>query len=85
MKNKTSILVRTRHFFYVLLIAVIFCGCELQTQKQVERYIMEDPDFEIVVIDGCEYVVFDRAHGSSGGGGICHKQNCKYCAERSKK
>jgi len=28
MKNKTSILVGTRHFFYALLVAVIFCGCE---------------------------------------------------------
>lgn len=28
MKNKTSNLFRTRHFFYALLVAVIFCACD---------------------------------------------------------
>ena len=34
MKNKTSTLVETRHFFYALLVAVIFCGCQAQTQNE---------------------------------------------------
>ena len=35
-------------------------------------------------VRGYEYVVFDRVHGYARGGGICHKENCKYCAEREK-
>ena len=31
----------------------------------------------IVTIDSCEYIMTDH--------GICHKQNCKYCAERNRK
>ena len=46
---------------------------------------MANSDFEIVVIDSCEYVVFDRKQGYPGAGDICHKQNCKFCAERGKK
>ncbi len=92
MKTRTSIYHRTFAFVYVLLVAVIFCGCELQNKQQkkepkknVEIEIMANSDFEIVVIDSCEYVVFNRVHGYVGAGGICHKQNCKFCEERSKK
>ena len=92
MKKRTSIYHRHFAFAYVLLVAVIFCGCEPQNQQQkgepknnVERDIMADSDFEIVTIDSCEYIVFDRVHGYAGSGGICHKQNCKFCEERSKK
>jgi hypothetical protein len=34
MKNKTSILVGTRHFFYALLVAVVFCGCAEQNKEK---------------------------------------------------
>jgi hypothetical protein len=74
MKNKTSILVGTRHFFYALLVAVIFCGCE-QSPKKMSEY------FKIMEIDSCEYVVkyYDMNYFFS------HKGNCMHCAERSKK
>ena len=80
-----------RNALYAVLAAVIFCGCELPDQpkaepkKPVERNVLADNDFEIVTIDSCEYIVFDRRIGYAGSGGLCHKQNCKYCTERSKK
>lgn len=39
----------------------------------------------IVEIDSCEYIVYDKGQGYGGAGGICHKANCKYCAERKNK
>ena len=78
---------------YILTVAATFflesCSTSQKTQveepkKEVELNVLNNSDFEIVVIDSCEYVVFDRVHGYAGSGGICHKQNCKFCAERSK-
>ena len=82
----------TRYFGYILLAVVLFQSCTIEVpeqkkeepKKEVERTVLKNSDFEIVVIDSCEYVVFDRVHGYAGGGGICHKQNCKFCSERSK-
>lgn len=82
----------TRYFGYILLAVVLFQSCTIEAPKQieeepkkeVERNVLANSDFEIVVIDSCEYIVFDRVHGYAGGGGICHKQNCKFCTERSK-
>ncbi len=78
----------TRYFGYILLAVVLFQSCTIEVpekpKKEVERNVLKDSDFEIVVIDSCEYVVFNRVHGYAGSGGICHKQNCAFCAERSK-
>lgn len=82
MKNKTSILVGTRHFFYALLVAVIFCGC--YTTDGAGNDMRPEQTYEIKVIDSCEYIYvscrpFDRTFS------LTHKGNCKFCAERSKK
>jgi hypothetical protein len=84
MKNKTSILVGTRHFFYALLVVVIFCGCESTSyDKQPTIYSNgEMSDLKIYVIDSCEYVGKLRGYQSDV---LTHKGNCKFCAERSKK
>jgi hypothetical protein len=83
MKNKTSILVGTRHFFYAL-VAVIFCGCESTSyDKQPTIYSNgEMSDLKIYVIDSCEYVGKLRGYQSDV---LTHKGNCKFCAERIKK
>jgi predicted small secreted protein len=82
MKNKTSILVGTRHFFYALLVAVIFCGCN--ATDGAGNDMKPEQTYEIKVIDSCEYIYvscrpFDRTFS------LTHKGNCKFCAERSKK
>jgi hypothetical protein len=83
MKNKTSILVGTRHFFYALLVAVIFCGCETKnvTVEETITKINGRP-ISVYVIDSCEYI--GNVYGGHGDM-ITHKGNCKFCAERSKK
>jgi hypothetical protein len=80
MKTRTSIYYRV--FAYVLLVAVIFCGCEIPKQKytkNIDEY--DDVIYDIHQIDSCEYVTSLVYGGTS----ICHKGNCKFCAERSKK
>lgn len=76
MKNKTSILVGTRHFFYVLLVSVIFYGC-------VDHNPKKESEFKIIVVDSCEYIY--SYEGVDEGALFTHKGNCKFCAERSKK
>jgi hypothetical protein len=83
MKNKTSILVGTRHFFYALLVAVIFCGCESKNVTVEETSTtINGREMKIYIIDSCEYI--GTIHGSNADV-ITHKGNCKFCAERSKK
>lgn len=83
MKNKTSNLVVTRHFFYALLVAVIFCGCETKNVPVEETVSkINGRQISVYVIDSCEYV--GNIYGGNGDI-ITHKGNCKFCVERSKK
>jgi hypothetical protein len=84
MKNKFSI--NQIPFIYVifLLLAVIFCSCEIPTNKTGYTNTVKEFDngtYYVKEIDSCEYVI----SLVYGGRSICHKGNCKFCAERSKK
>ena len=83
MKTKTSIYRRTFAFAYVLLVAVIFCGCGEQTAKETKPIEMGNVyENEIIVFDSCEYIKWRTYNGYYN---ITHKGNCKFCTERSKK
>ena len=84
-------------FAYVLLVAVIFCGCGNETTKQeltpidkiypiIDKIEAVDGngirDIRLYVIDSCEYIGYINAFNSDV---LTHKGNCKFCAERSKK
>lgn len=82
MKNLKSILVGNRHFF--LLLAIIFCGCGNVDGSRVRNETLEREfggEISVMTIDSCEYVWVKKGYG----GGLSHKGNCKFCAERSKK
>lgn len=83
MKTKTSIYHRTFAFVYVLLVAVIFCGCESKNVivEQTSTTI-NGREMIIYIIDSCEYI--GTVYGSNADV-LSHKGNCKFCAERSKK
>ena len=87
MKTRTSFYHRTFAFAYVLLVAVIFCGCGEQSPKEKEVDINTkaswgiDVYVRLIEVDSCEYIVSTRNDAIS----TIHKQNCKFCAERSKK
>jgi len=93
MKTRTSIYHRTFTFAYVLLAAVIFCGCQQETiNKAEQRYgdkkaieIFIGVNYQIMEIDSCEYIIGRDNGGYNGGYFLSHKGNCKFCVERSKK
>jgi len=65
--NKTVILILT---------ALVLLSCNNNESNGVAQYDYNVPsgqNFNIVVIDGCEYVVFTGYYK----GGITHKGNCK--------
>ena len=92
MKNRTSILVGTRHFFYALLVAVVFCGCGERKTDTITTPL-EQGKYATIVIDSCEYLQYyvELKYGNAYTTSeyrtkmITHKGNCKFCAERSKK
>ena len=61
----------TRYAFYTLLVAGIFTSCtrgdELKNVNKFERY-------EVIEIDGCEYIQYGSAYGMLH---VTHKGNCK--------
>jgi hypothetical protein len=43
-----------------------------------------EADYRVVVIDSCEYIIYDIHKAYVGYGYMAHKGNCKFCAERNK-
>ena len=58
------------------LLAMIMVGCEKKGYKGGSV-----DGFDIVIVDSCEYISGNYAHG----GIMAHKGNCKFCVERNKK
>lgn len=83
MKTKTLFNRLNATFVSVLLVAVIFCGCEESTVKEDKSIaIIGGVDVYTYTIDSCEYVGWLKG---TNGDWATHKGNCKFCAERSKK
>ena len=87
----------SRNLAKLMLVAVLFIGCQNSSTNNKEVVVVEDEkkvgrviyDYgwntkvRIFEIDGCEYIGFDA--GSEAGTSIIHKQNCKFCLARSAK
>lgn len=74
----------------LLFVAALMMSCQISSEPEVSQPDSRESialrrDIFIVEIDSCEYIIFRRASGYGGMGGICHKENCKYCAERKNK
>lgn len=73
----------------LLFVAALMMSCQSSEPKVSQpdsRQSLELKDnIYIVEIDSCEYIIFKRKIGYAGMGGICHKENCKYCADRKNK
>jgi len=84
MKTKSSIRHHTFTFIYVLLVAVVFCGCGNEPKtEQLTGQGSNWRGFEVIVVDSCEYL--NQFKGFYSGYIFTHKGNCKFCIERSKK
>lgn len=95
MKKLKSIY--TNAFVYLLLVAVIFYGCEtgepgiqkenIISAKRIDIHWFDENGYSsqeeltITTIDSCEYLLAGYDRSRM----ITHKGNCKFCAERSKK
>lgn len=82
MKQKLSINRLTLAFASLLLVAVIFCGCQQSEGKDKTQERISEDDFYTYIYDSCEYVGTKMYWNSSV---LVHKGNCKFCEERSKK
>lgn len=74
-------------FAYVLLVAVIFCGCDdmnrAEERSKVFKTAVEVNGYQISIIefDSCQYLISGVGYSQM----MTHKGNCKFCEERSKK
>jgi hypothetical protein len=92
--TKCLLLFRPAQFLAILMLAAVFlssCNEPQQPQlidekKNVTGISMNNPDYQIVIVDSCEYVLYKRqeTHDYSGAftSGFCHKGNCLFCKIR---
>ena len=80
----------------ILIIAIFaLCGCVESSQVNIPKQECKKvtsnfgKTYNVVEVDGCEYIVKHNPIRESGGSkrdiiSITHKGNCKYCLERNK-
>ncbi len=85
MMSKTR---RYSHFAYLLVVVLLTSmGCEqspkkdedtpLEHQTEISIHDVKKDDVEILLIDGCEYIVYKEADGANRAYGyMSHKGNC---------
>lgn len=78
-----------KHLFICAVIALgLLTGCEEKAPKEVDTKVEQEAemsikqvareDVEVVVIDGCEYIIYKETNGNNQGYGfMAHKGNCK--------
>ena len=87
MKTNFKFKTQSIAFAYVLLVAVIFCGCDdmnrAEERSKVFKTAVEVNGYQISIIefDSCQYLISGVGYSQM----MTHKGNCKFCAERSKK
>jgi len=87
MKTNFKFKTQSIAFAYVLLVAVIFCGCDdmnrAEERSKVFKTAVEVNGYQISIIefDSCQYLISGVGYSQM----MTHKGNCKFCTERSKK
>lgn len=68
-----------------LFLIILLTGCMINEPKVVnESGFKGRGNFNIKVIDSCEYIIFDDGIFDQRVFGITHKGNCKFCKLRNK-
>ena len=87
MKTNFKFKTQSIAFAYVLLVAVIFCGCDdmnrAEERSKIFKTAVEVNGYQISIIefDSCQYLISGVGYSQM----MTHKGNCKFCTERSKK
>ena len=87
MKTNFKFKTQSIAFAYVLLVAVIFCGCDdmnrAEERSKVFKTAVEVNGYQISIIefDSCQYLISGVGYSQM----MTHKGNCNFCTERSKK
>jgi|APSaa5957512622_1039677.scaffolds.fasta_scaffold23190_4 hypothetical protein len=77
-------------YFGLLLLAIIIvaslAGCN-KSENATKTEIQKKPEVVtvVVVVEGCEYVLYQQKDSYAGMGGLTHKGNCKFCEEKAEK
>lgn len=69
-------------FFCILFLTSTLVSCVSPEGESVET---TESNYNIKVIDGCEYIEFDSGIFDQRVYSLTHKGNCKFCAERNSK
>ena len=77
-----------RRLFLILLAltAIMMVGCD-ENMKDKPNNVMfvKGNEYNVEVIDSCEYIISYLSGGFPTGSFLVHKGNCKYCQERMRK
>lgn len=65
---------------FILVINLFSCEGNISKGDNEDKI----SDYEIKIIDSCEYVMIERGFGDMATMGLSHKGNCKFCLERKK-
>jgi hypothetical protein len=77
--SKSSLLFHPAALAAILLLAAVFSSCETPQGQSVEE---TSDNYNIKVIDSCEYIEFDSGIFDQRVYSLTHKGNCKFCAAR---
>lgn len=66
----------------ILFVAIMIASCEYNPQPTGNTSKTSLGDYDVKVIDECEYIEYSQGLGESRVYSITHKGNCKFCAKR---
>lgn len=70
--------IKTMQLFFAITIFPMLYSCNMNSDIAHSTKQYNYGQIEIIEVDSCEYILFRDAYK----GGICHKENCKFCNAR---
>lgn len=76
-------MVTIKRIILLAFVTLMMVGCDGPiAPKKVIKHVDE---FDVVVVDSCEYIYKEEYQGYQGYGLLAHKGNCRFCKERRQK
>jgi predicted small secreted protein len=74
--KRRNLISKTAICLFLVLVAFLFCGCENRGTGKVQS------NYKTIVIEGCDYVIYNNYSGNIGYGYMAHKGNCRRCSKK---